>query len=126
MRRPTPPEVYESWWRAALAGCRPSVHEDEPQVGFFRTRLVRLGPWCPARVWLHQVVDPDTGELLEDERLLAEVDGERRNPARAWISLASNPITEAAYDDLCRARAAEPRLRASMVRFDLSREPMRP
>ena len=118
-------EIY-AWWRAALAGLRPAVHEDEPQCGWFRTRLVRLGPWCPARVWLHQVIDPETGELAEDERLLCEVDGDRRNPARAWISIASNPITEVAFDELVAARNLNPQMRASMTRFDLTLSPARP
>jgi hypothetical protein len=119
------PSTYD-WHAASLRGERPAVHEDEPHVGWFRTRLVRHGPWCPARIWCEQEIDPETGELLTDERMLCEVDGDRRNPARAWTWLASNPISEAAFNDLCHLRHLDPRMRASLVRYDLTREPMRP
>lgn len=96
MRTPTPmPEAY-AWWSAALAGSAPAITGDA-HCGYFRRRLVREGPWVPARIWLHQDIDPATGELMADEVMLCEVNGSRRDPVDQWIWLCSNPITREEY-----------------------------
>jgi hypothetical protein len=52
----------------------PAVLEDEPQAGFFAVRRFRYGEWVkgpfvPARIWIEPgEIDPETGELLSDER----------------------------------------------------------
>ncbi len=126
IRQPTPRLVLYAWHRAALRGERLPVHEGLPECGWFRTRLVRLGPWCPASIWVEQEIDPATGELTEPEAYRCLVDGERRSPVTAWISLASNPISKADYDALVALRASNPRMAATMVPFDLTAEPTRP
>lgn len=126
MRQPTPRLTLYAWWRASLRGERVSVHEGLPECGFFRTRLVRLGPWAPASIWVEQALDQVTGELTEPEVYRCLVDGERRNPVTAWISLASNPITREAHDRLVEERERKPELRATLRRFDNSRSPIRP
>jgi len=54
---------------------------DGPQPGFFRTRKVSKGDWLPVRVWIEDGErDPDTGELLSDQVMRCEIDGERADP----------------------------------------------
>lgn len=98
-----------------MRGERPETHEGEPQCGWFRTRLVKNGPFVSARIWCEQEIDPETGELCCDEVLRCEVGGERRNPARAWTFLTAIPIED--YEALVEARRREISLRADMVPF---------
>lgn len=58
--------------------------------------MVRHGPYVAARIWLHQVTD-ESGELIEQERLRCEIDGQERDPEREWSYLAGRPIAEAEY-----------------------------
>jgi hypothetical protein len=96
MRAPTPlPPLYE-WHRRAIAGERPPIHS-EPQLGWFKRRLVKGGPWVPARIFLHQEIDEETGELVAPEELRCEVNGKERDPVEEWTWLAANPIGEAEY-----------------------------
>lgn len=127
MRRPTPASVLYDWHRRALAGERPPVLEDEPQCGWFRLRLVRLGPWCPARIWMEQEIDPETGELCADETLRAEVLGQPRDPRRLWLSVAGKPIDEGDYHRLMHTRLHGPmHERATHRAVDFSETPVRP
>lgn len=103
MRRPTTQDEAYAWHRAALAGERPPVHEGHPQCGWYRRRLVKDGPWVPARIWLHQVLDPETGELAEPEAFVCEVNGEDRMPYAEWTWLARHPISEGEFDRMTAA-----------------------
>src|SRR5690606_16246310 len=107
IRQPTPAEVMFAWYRDRLDGTETcellSVH-DLPQCGWFKAHLVGAGPWVPARIWLEQEIDPLTGELIDDERLLCEVNGGRRDPYREWERLCGNPVPKAEYDYLIRLR----------------------
>ncbi|MCW2248264.1 hypothetical protein M2352_003898 [Azospirillum fermentarium] len=38
---------------------------DRPEPGFFKIRLVRSGPWVPARIWNGPPHDPLTGDELD-------------------------------------------------------------
>ena len=40
---------------------------------------------------------PESGELMSDERWLAEIDGKRADPWKIWMRVASHPITEEEY-----------------------------
>jgi hypothetical protein len=96
-----------AWWRAALAGKRPPIHDSTPQPGFYKRCIVRHGPMVPARIWLVQVVDEETGELMADEVFACEVGGKPRSAAEQWSYLAANPITEADFNHMtARARWA--------------------
>lgn len=123
MRRPTPDHVAFDWWRRAIAGERPPVIEGEPQCGYFRTRMVKGGPWCSARIWIERDVDPETGELTGPEEYRAEINGESRDPCRIWISL--RPITEEAYHALMEAHSHDSRFAATHAPVDIL-EPVRP
>jgi hypothetical protein len=102
VRQPTTPEARWTWWEAAVAGEAPPTHEDEPQAGFYAVRRFRYGEWAkgplvPARVWWEAEIDPETGELLSDERPRAEIDGKPVNPWSTWTWLARRPIPESEW-----------------------------
>ena len=77
------------------------------------------------RIW-NEWADPETGELAEPERLVCEVGGEVFRPERQWVSLASNPITRAAYDALVAARDTDDRMKADLAPIDITIAPPRP
>lgn len=78
---------------------------DEPQVGHYRTRLVRGGPWCAVRIfWL----DPDNRDTLDRaHKVGCTVNGEPADPYAVWTYCAGSPISEAEYRYL-RAVASTP------------------
>lgn len=98
MREPSTKDRIWNWWEQAVEGLSPPIHDDEPQAGFFAVRKFRYGEWVkgpfvPARIWWEPgEIDPETGELLSDERLHAEVDGKPVNPWSSWSWLARRPI----------------------------------
>lgn len=107
LREPTSRLDAFAWHRAALdwresGGLTddPPTNADEPQCGWFKRRLVKGGPWVPARIWLYQPIDDETGELCGDERLQCEVAGGMRNPEDEWPWLCGNPISESEFDFL--------------------------
>lgn len=88
-----------AWHREAVAlpeyERRSTPVADEPQCGFFKRKLVKNGPFVPARIWLEQETGED-GELLGSE-LRCEVNGEAADPFEAWSYLCANPITAAEF-----------------------------
>jgi hypothetical protein len=73
MRTPTPLEQQLAWWRANQNGI---VHVDGPECGFFKRRLEAWSKtWIPARIYLQQEIDWETGELMEPESYRLEVFG---------------------------------------------------
>ncbi|WP_119270893.1 hypothetical protein [Taklimakanibacter deserti] len=100
IRAPIPVDVALAWWREALA--QPAYERvaipDEPHPGFFQRKLVKGGPFVPARIWLEQDVGED-GELLGAE-LRCEVNGEPADPFEAWSYLCGRPITEEYFNYL--------------------------
>lgn len=98
MRQPSTPDQRWAWWEDAVDGRRPPTFDSEPQAGFFAVRRFRYGEWTkgpfvPARIWWEDgEIDPETGELLSDERLRAEIDGKPADPWRSWTWLARRPI----------------------------------
>jgi len=143
MRRPTPEAVQFAFWRQALdrsAIMEPEArahlrnrHMEDPECGFYRTRLVNGGPYVPVRIWLDQEIDPETGELLSDEIMRAELDGQELRGALRYLSsrfISFRPITERAYWALIEERRRPDRqgdtFRATRAPVDLSREPVIP
>lgn len=104
MRQPTSPEAALAWWRAALAGKAPQI-TGEPQCGFFRRKLVKDGPFVPARIWLHQELDVEARELMGDEELRCEVDGRAADAEDQWSWVAGQPITEEEFNYLTARRS---------------------
>jgi hypothetical protein len=124
IRQPSTFRQLYGWWVAATRGENPPRHEGDPQCGWYQCKLVKGGPWVPARVWCEQMICEETGELTEPERLLCEIDGQRRDPATWWIRL--RPITRAEYETLVHNATTIPAMRATLARVDTSAAPMRP
>lgn len=99
IRRPTPLAVAYAWHRKALRGDRPAYFDGDIHCGWYRRRLVQNGPWVPARIWLRQVVNHQ-GELEEPEEFICEINGKRRDPMQEFGWLASNPISQATFDEM--------------------------
>lgn len=93
MRIPTPREQLYAWHTDAMDSLEPE-NDGTPRCGWFKRKLVKGGPFVPARIWMVQDVDHDTGELLSDELLQCEVNGAWADPEDAWSWLCGNPITE--------------------------------
>lgn len=114
MRTPSSLAERWAWWEAAVAGESPPIHDGEPHQGFFAVRRFRYGQWVkgpfvPARVWWEDgEIDPETGELLSDERCRAEIDGRRANPWSTWTWLARRPISEDEFQWLMALRPLLP------------------
>jgi hypothetical protein len=86
------------WHRAALLGLEfdDGIHPEEPRCGWFERKLVKDGPWVPARIWLVQKIED--GCLVGDSEMQAEVDGKYAVAEREWSWLNGNPITEARFN----------------------------
>lgn len=124
IRQPTPMAQLHAWHRAALADPSLPRHEGLAECGWYKTRLVKGGPWVAVRIWCEREIDAETGELTAPEILRCEVDGMRCDPARIWIFL--TPITRAEFDALRQRQTDIPAMAATMARLDLSQGAMRP
>lgn len=96
MREPTNLFDAYQWWRDALSGYRMNYNL-EPRPGFYRTRVVKGGPFVPVAIWIEQELDPDTGQLLSDERVVATVNGQPKDPESIWQWCCAHPISEEDY-----------------------------
>lgn len=124
IRRPTPTAELYAWHRAALADPKTPRHDGLPECGWFKTRLVKDGPWVPAKIWVERDIDPVTGELTAPEEYRAEVDGMSRDPAKIWTFL--KPISRAEFDELAACQKDLPQMAATMARLDLTEGAIRP
>jgi len=125
MRQPTLLVRLYAWHRAALTGKVVPIHEGEPQCGWFKTRMVKSGPFVPASITIQREVD-ENGELASDELLVCEVNGERRDPARAWLSICKNPISRAEYLELQDLQRRHPEMAATHAPIRLRAGQIRP
>jgi len=114
----TPSSQFEAyrWYRDALNSLTPSVHDGDPQPGWFKRRLVKQGPWVTVRIWLDQVIDPETGELSADELVCCEVDGIPADPRPIWTFL--TPITRDEFNRIAAERqaGADPRQKINLMK----------
>jgi hypothetical protein len=62
--------------------------------------MVKDGPWVPAAIWWKQEICPVNGDLLSPEILLCTVNERDCDPYREWAWLASNPISEADFNEM--------------------------
>lgn len=99
MREPSDLLSAFQWWEDALAGRKPPIHST-PQCGRFTRRMVKGGPQVPVAIWLHQEIDPETGELTGDEVMRCTVAGREADPDEQWLYCAANPIPQEEYDYL--------------------------
>lgn len=125
MRQPTPLLELLAWHTAALAGKNPPRHESWPEVGWYKRRWVKGGPWVPARIYVTREIDPETGELACDEELRIEIEGiDAGDPRDHWTYLV--PISKREFDHLVDYRLRDPRMLDTRRRIDLSEAPTRP
>ena len=117
MRQPTSQEAQYDFWRRSLSGERVARFEDDPQPGFYKRRMVRGGPFVPVEIWLEQEIDPETGELAADERLVAICNGILRDPLSIWTYC--RPISASEYNGLTGAHASMPDMAATHVAINL-------
>lgn len=76
---------------------------DEPRAGFYKTRLVKGGPWVGAQIFWQWPTDPHTGEHLDrSPTMIALINGEARELYEAWVACAKHPISEEEYHELRR------------------------
>lgn len=54
------------------------------EVVYGKIRLVKNGPFVPARCWIVDGDRDEVGELLSDQRLAYEIDGQRPRYASHW------------------------------------------
>jgi hypothetical protein len=83
------------------------IRADQPVAGFYRTRLVKRGPWVPVLIWYGQpIVDGETLDrswrwcvCLNDET--CQDDDGTRVPIdvfRVWPECSGQPIAQAEYE----------------------------
>lgn len=91
-----------AWWRLALSlpeyELRVLPVTDEPQCGFFKRKLVKGGPFVPAKIWLDNIEQDAAGDLIDQPELICEVNGRRGDAFEQWLFLCSNPISQAEFE----------------------------
>lgn len=79
----------------------PSFDINIPVAGFYKTKLVRGGPWVPVYLWFGCPHDPDTGEELDrSPRWQAERLGRLVPVDAVWPFCALHPIDQAEHNFL--------------------------
>lgn len=71
-----------------------------PRPGKYRIRTERGGPWRAVLIRDVTERDPETGELLEDQKWEALVNDSLVSIDRVWPWAAKNPISDAEYEEL--------------------------
>lgn len=132
MRMPSLAAQLYAWHRMAMTGGDAIRHDGLPEAGWYRTRLVRGGPWAPVEIIVERTIDDETGELTEPERLVAlvgipgmgAVGQTRRDPASLWLHL--NPISKADYLALLNTPPQIAAMQAVNAKLDLTETPICP
>lgn len=104
IRRPSDPVQLYAVWQAWLADpSQPHPGTEWPECGFYRARRFREGygwHWSPVAIWMESPTDPETGELVADEYLLAKVREalitDKWDICDLWMKV-KEPVTEEAY-----------------------------
>lgn len=78
-----------AYWRAALAGEKQPIHENEPHVGFWAKRQ-KAGPRLPVAIWT------DAAGVLT---ALVGFDGSAKigDAGALWTWICRDPVSEADY-----------------------------
>lgn len=79
----------------------PAPRVDIPEVGFYKARMVRGGPWTAIKIWFAPTNDPETGEPLDrSPRWHATRNGIEIDVWRVWPGCSGRPITEDEYEKM--------------------------
>lgn len=124
IRQPSTAAQLYAWHRAAVSGDAPPVHDGIHECGWFKTRLVKGGPWVPVEIRVEREIDMETGELTAPERLVCRVDGNEEDPALIWTFL--TPIPREEYRRISYLASMIPAMREARSAIDLSSQAMRP
>ena len=120
IRQPTPLKALYAWHRAAIAGEAPPMHEGAPECGWFKTRIVKGGPWVAVEIKVEREIDIETGELASDERLVAVANGNELSSAELvglWTHL--RPIPREEHSALVARIAATPAMHNPYQKINL-------
>jgi DNA polymerase-1 len=103
MRLPHVPAPLQ-WWHGAvkIAASNIAIRElpNDPQDGFFQRKLVKGGPWVPARIWRDAEKDFVTDQETGFDVVKCEVAGKPRHPLKEFDALGRYPITKEKFDHL--------------------------
>ena len=103
MRLPHVPAPLQ-WWHGAvkIAASNIAIRElpNDPQDGFFQRKLVKGGPWIPARIWRDAEKDFVTDQETGFDVVKCEVAGKPRHPLKEFDALGRYPITKEKFDHL--------------------------
>ncbi|MEM9211795.1 MAG: hypothetical protein AAGA63_09935 [Pseudomonadota bacterium] len=124
MRQPSEAEELLQWHTEYMAGFPVAVHDGLPECGWYKTQLVKDGPWTPVVIWCEQHADQDTGELLRDEKLIADVFGDEMDAVAIWHWL--TPISREEYDRLYQWRLKSQHRLDSKKAVDVAAAPTLP
>lgn len=124
MRTPTPARVMYAAHSRRIAGDAVPIHDGEPEPGWYRMRAVKNGPWLPVHIYYRQVIDDETGELMEPEEIIAERMGHAVDPERVWTYC--QPISRETYDALVERHRTQDVMAATHAAVDLGKKPIRP
>lgn len=109
MSKPTPREELYRWHTEAIEDVSLhldiTAHPDDPQCGWYKRKLVKDGVYVPCRIWRDEPEVDENGDLVSDEKLMCEVDGDRKDAAEQWQWLCAHPISEAEFNYLTETRA---------------------
>lgn len=78
---------------------------DLPQCGWYERRLVKGGPWVPARIWREAQMDFETEQPNGQDAIRCEVGGEQRHARDQWGWVVNHPISKTAYEQKMKLRA---------------------
>jgi hypothetical protein len=96
MRKPSDRHALWAWWRHHQ-GSEPTEVPTEPQCGLYKVRR-KDRTWIAAAIDVLQDIDPETRELMSDEKLVAYVNTPQgqwdRDPHEVWPYFAKNPVSE--------------------------------
>lgn len=74
-----------TYWQNALKGDFGPIHEGDAQLGFFRKRTRRAGPFVPVAIFMHE------GQIV------ALCDGHQVDAAEIWSYVCQHPVAEEWY-----------------------------
>lgn len=125
IRQPSSFRQMFAWHNAAINGDKPPQFDGLPECGYFKRKMVKGGPWVPARIYLERDIDPSTFELTAPERFCLEVEGIKRDDVEdQWTYL--TPISKAEFDHLSTYALSDSRMMDTMNPMDLSDAPTSP
>jgi hypothetical protein len=103
VRKPTDRIVAWAHWRDRIAGIPCAITPDDPKPGFYRAK--RRGRHVGVQIDLVAETDPDTGELIAEERIAAFIEDDiffGEHVFDVWLRCGGQPITEAEFERLQR------------------------